>query len=242
MKRSQKIKRSDYKQFLLLALFQPFFYFLGESYGLSMVSSTVASVIIATIPVFTPIFAYMFIREKISYVNIIGLFISFIGILMMVLNQNFSFDASPKGIALLFFAVASAIAYAVVIKKLTFKYSAFTIIKTQNIIGAIYFLPLFLIFDYKQFVTVKPDFELIAAMVQLAVFASSAAYLLFIPVVRQLGINKANMFTNFIPVFTAVISFILLSESFSLNKVAGILIVIAGTSLSQIYKIINRII
>lgn len=242
MKRKQKIERSDYPRFLLLALFQPFLYFLGESYGLSMVSSTIASVIIATIPVFTPVFAYTFIREKISYVNIIGLIISFVGILMMVLNQNFSFDASPTGILLLFFAVASAIAYGIVIKKLTFKYSALTIIKTQNIIGAIYFLPLFLIFDFKQFITITPDFALVAAILQLSVFASSAAYILYIPVVRQLGINRANMFTNFIPVFTALFSLILLSESFTLNKVAGIIVVIAGTSLSQIYKFINRII
>lgn len=242
MKRTQKIHRSDFKYFLLLALFQPFFYFLGESYGLTMVSSTVASVIIATIPVFTPVFSYMLVKEKISYINILGLLVSFIGILMMVFNQDFSFDASPRGIGLLFFAVASAIAYAIVIKRLTFKYSAFTIIKTQNILGALYFLPLFFIFDYQQFITIKPDFEAVSALVQLSVFASSAAYILYIPVVRQLGINRANMFTNFIPVFTALFSLMLLSENFDFNKIAGIIIVIAGTSISQIYKFVNRII
>lgn len=241
MKRNQKIHRSDYKQFLLQALFQPFFYFLGETFGLSMVSSTVAAVIVATTPVFTPVFSYMFVKEKISYINIVGLLVSFVGILMMIFNQDFSFSASPKGVALLFFAVASTIAYAIVTKNLSYKYSAFTIIKTQNMLGALYFLPLFLIFDFHQVITIKPDFELVSALVQLAVFASSAAYIMFIPVVRQLGINRATMFTNFIPVFTALFSFFILSEQFNFNKIAGIIIVIAGTSISQIYKFINRI-
>ena len=80
-------------------------------------------------------------------------------------------------------------------------------------LGALYFLPLFLIFDFHQVITIKPDFELVSALVQLAVFASSAAYIMFIPVVRQLGINRATMFTNFIPVFTALFSFFIYRNS-----------------------------
>lgn len=37
----QKIHRKDLKWFLLLAFTQPFCYFLGESFGLKLVSSTI---------------------------------------------------------------------------------------------------------------------------------------------------------------------------------------------------------
>jgi drug/metabolite transporter (DMT)-like permease len=236
MKRGQKIQKSDYGKFMLLALFQPFLYFLGESFALNIenFSSTVAAVIISTIPLITPFFAYLFVREKVTLLNVIGLIISFCGILLMVVDPDFSFSASPLGILLEFSAVLSAIFYAVVVKKLAFKYSSFTIIKTQNILGAIYFLPLFLIFDWNTFLAITPDTELIYAMLMLAVFASSGAYLLFIPVVRELGINKSNMFTNFIPVFTAITSFFVLFEAFDMNKIIGMVVVIAGVIVSQI--------
>lgn len=240
LKKGQKIEKADYGKFALLALFQPFFYFMGESFGLTMVSSTIAAVIVSTIPVITPLFAFLFIKEKISILNLFGLIISFAGVLLMVFNQDFSFDASPLGVCLEFFAVASAIAYAIVVKNLTHKYSSFTIIKTQNILGALYFMPLFFIFDFKQFLSVPPDFDLVSSLLMLSVFASSGAYLLYIPVVRELGINRANMYTNFIPVFTALFSYIILSETFNFNKIMGMLIVIAGITLSQIYKLIKN--
>ncbi len=240
LKKSQKVHKSDYKTFLILAFIEPLCYFLGESYGLSMnVSSTVASVIIATIPVFTPIAAYFAFKEKLSPLNYFGLFISFIGVLTMVINNDFSFSADPFGVLLLFFAVFSAMFYAVYIKKLAHKYNVFTILSIQNLIGAIYFLPLFLIFDFTHFITIKPNVELITALLQLSIFASTLAFLLFIPVVRDLGVTKANIFTNFIPIFTAIFSYIILSEVLTFNKIVGMLIVISGVLLTQVGNIIN---
>jgi drug/metabolite transporter (DMT)-like permease len=236
MKREQKIEKVDYGKFLLLALFEPFLYFMGESFGLTLVSSTVAAVIVSTIPVISPMFAYFFVKEKISLMNFIGLIISFSGIMLMVFNRDFTFDASPLGVLLEFCAVMAAIFYSVAIKKLTHKYSAFTIIKVQNMLGAIYFLPLFLIFDFNRFISIKPDLELIYSLLMLAVFASSAAFILYIPVIRELGVIKANIFTNFIPVFTAITSYFVLSEAFDMGKILGMTVVIAGVVVSQIYK------
>ncbi|MDO9613572.1 MAG: DMT family transporter, partial [Bacteroidota bacterium] len=65
----QKIKAGDLKLFILMAFFEPFLYFMGESYGLLYVSSTVASVIVATIPLFSPIAAWYFYKEKLSRTN-----------------------------------------------------------------------------------------------------------------------------------------------------------------------------
>ena len=78
-------------------------------------------------------------------------------------------------------------------------------------------------------------------MLMLAVFASTLAFLLFIVVIRELGINKANMFTYLIPVFTAILSYFILSESFSFQKITGIILVITGVSLSQIFRLFKKI-
>lgn len=161
----------------------------------------------------------------------------------MLVNPDLSLNASPKGIFLLFFAVFSAVVYSVIVKKLTHKYTALTIISRQNLIGAFYFLPFFIFFDFKDFILVKPNIDLILAMLQLAVFGSCLAYLFFIMAVANLGMVKANIFTNLIPVFTAVAAYFVLSEVFTIQKIAGILLVIFGILVSQtqgILQLLNR--
>src|SRR6056297_696835 len=70
-KNNFSIKKKDYKYFLILAFFEPFCYFIGENFGIELVSPTVASIIISTIPVVTPIFAYLIIKEKLTKLNIV---------------------------------------------------------------------------------------------------------------------------------------------------------------------------
>lgn len=77
-RKPKTIKKEHYKLFLLSAIFNPFLYFIGESFGLQYVSPTISAVIIATIPVFTPIAALLFLKEKLNWVNVLGLFISFL--------------------------------------------------------------------------------------------------------------------------------------------------------------------
>ena len=65
----QKPTGKDLRLFILMAFFEPFIYFLGESYGLKYVSPTVAAVIVATIPLFTPLAAWYFHKERVKKVK-----------------------------------------------------------------------------------------------------------------------------------------------------------------------------
>ncbi|TVQ14169.1 MAG: DMT family transporter [Bacteroidetes bacterium] len=231
--KKEKVKKEDYKSFVILSFFSPFCYFIGESFGLKYVTPTIAAVIIATIPVFTPMLGYFVFRERITRLNLIGFFISFSGVIIMVLDFEFRFSASPLGVGLLFFAVISALVNIVYLKKLAIKYSSTTIIKVQNLLGALFFLPFFLIFDFSTFITVQPTAELAWALLKLAVFASTLAFVFFTIAVRVIGVARTSVFANLIPVFTAIFSFFLLQESIDLSKILGIIIVISGIFLSQ---------
>ncbi len=235
-KKQEKIKHEDYKLFIISSLFNPFLYFLGETYGIKYTSPTISAVMIATIPLFTPIAAYYTLKEKLSKLNIFGLLISFIGIIIMLVRKNISLNTSPFGILCLLFAVSTSIGYSITLKKLSLKYSALNIIAIQNLLGAIYFLPLFLIFDFKNFISISPNFQLISNLLQLAIFGSSIAFIFYTIAIKEIGVSKANIFSNFIPVFTAVFSYFMLSEYFNLNKILGMAFVIIGVFLSQISK------
>ncbi|MEI6174031.1 MAG: DMT family transporter [Bacteroidota bacterium] len=230
---SEKINRKDYRLILLSALFNPFLYFLGENYGLKFSTPTIAAVIIATIPVFSPLIAYLSVREKLSPINFVGIALSFGGVILMLVTGDLSLAADIRGILFLFGAVFAALLYSVTLRKLTAKYSALTLIAWQNLIGIFLFLPFFLIFESKSFIRVPVNGEIITSMLLLAILASSISFVFFAHSVKLLGISKSNIFSNLIPVFTAIFSFFLLSEGFTLQKIGGIALVIGGVYLSE---------
>jgi len=229
-----KIDRKDYSTFLLLAFFEPFLYFMGESFGLKYVSSTMGAIIIATIPLFSPIAASRFHGEKLSLRNFIGIILSFIGVGIVVFDDSLNFIASPLGIALEFLAVFSAIAYTVVLKNLSHKYNATTIITYQNFIGIFFFLPFWLIFESKTLMTTSFNLPAFIAILKLAIFASCLAFILYAFSLKNLGINNANIFINIIPVLTAVFAWYILDEPLTFRKMVGIAVVITGLFIAQI--------
>jgi drug/metabolite transporter (DMT)-like permease len=230
----QKIKKSDFRLFLTLALFEPFLYFIGESFGLTYVSATVCSVLISTIPVFATIGAWILFREKLRVVNYAGIILSFIGVLVFLLNRDGSISYNLKGLALLMMAVLSAVGYNLTLSRLVGKYSPVYIVNVQNVIGAALFLPIFMITDFKAFIYSDYSPELFLPILALAAFASCSAFILFAYSVGKIGILKANAFTNFIPLFTAFFSFFLMNERLTFQNIAGMLVVIAGIVMAQL--------
>ncbi|PLW97013.1 MAG: EamA family transporter [Marinilabiliales bacterium] len=234
--RVQKVSKKDYGLFLLSAVFNPFIYFIGENYGVKHSSATVSAVIIATIPVFTAIAARTIYKERLSVINILGMVLSLAGIVVMLNGPEFNIRASGKGLIWLTMAVISAVFYAIVLKKLAVKYSSATIVATQNLIGIFLFLPLFFIFDFQQFTETKITGELITNIILLAIFGSSLAFIFFTIGTRELGVSRTNLFSNLIPFFTAVTSFIVLKEEFTAMKIVGMVTVIGGVVMSQIKR------
>ena len=233
-KRLNKIKLKDQKWFLLLALVEPFFYFLGEAYGLTMVTATVGAVIISTIPLIVPFAAYYLFREKLTPMNYLGLVISFGGVLLVVLTRSGGLAADWKGILLMFVAVLSAVSYTMVVKVLAEDYTPITITAYQSFYGLLMFVPLFLIFEIKHLDFSMVTGQSLLAVSYLGVFGSGICFILITIGIRELGAAKANIFANLIPVVTAIVSYFLLKESMPFMKILGIFIVILGLLLSQI--------
>ena len=232
-KKFMKIRKEDRRLFFILAMFEPFFYFLGESFGLTYVSPTVASVIISTIPVIATIGAWLFFKERLKLINYAGIILSFIGIIVFILNKDGSLSFSIKGLALLSFAVVAAVGYNLTLSRLVSYYSPVYIVNVQNVLGALFFLPVFLIFDLRTFITAPHSLASFKPILELSLFASCGAFILFAWSVRHMGISKANVFSNCIPIFTALFSFILMGEKLTFQNITGMAIVIAGLFLSQ---------
>lgn len=229
----QKIRWTDLKWFVLLAFFEPYLYYMGETYGLTMVESTLASVIVSTIPLFAPILAFFVLKERISMANILGIFVSLGGVVLVIYEPNGGFSANPLGVTLLFLAVFAAICYSAILRKISSHYKTINIIFYQSIIGLFFFIPTFFVTDFGSLQQIVITRDAIVSLLMLSVFASVIAFVLFADVVRKIGVARSNVFVNLIPVFTAIFAKIFLNEDLNWLKAIGIVVVVAGLFVSQ---------
>ncbi len=227
------VARRDYGLLILSAFFNPFLYFLCENYGLKLSSPTIAAVIIATIPLFSPLIAFFAVKERLTLLNMGGIVISFFGVVVMLVTPDLSLSGDVNGVLFLFGAVVSALFFSVLLKKLTNKYSALMLVAWQNLIGIFLFFPIFLIYEAKTAISVPINNQIISSFLLLSILASSAAFVLFAHTVKLIGVSKANIYSNLIPVFTAFFSYFLIGESFNIQKTFGIFLVIGGVFLSE---------
>lgn len=235
VKKIQIPRLKDILVFAILAFFEPFLYFLGETNSLQYLDPSTTSVLISIIPLFTPFVAYLFLKERLVLSNIIGIVISIIGIIVLVFDVNFQLQVSWKGLLLVFLSIIAANGYSVMIKKIDTRYSVFNVTMWQNIFGMLFFLPLLLIFEGKELLQKEFDFNAILNIAYLGIFASSFAFIFYMHGLRHLTIARTSVFTNSIPVFTLLISFFLFGEEIDLKKIIGISIIVIGVIFSQMF-------
>jgi len=223
--------RADLPPILLLTLFQPLVYFIAENFGLQHVSASIASIIIATIPVFTPFVAGPILGERIGRWGVAGLALSLGGVAIIVLERQLEAQYTPLGLVLIFTAVLAAVGYSVVVRKTPVRYRPLTLVKLQSLIGMPIIVILALITEGVP--RGLPGTEVALHLVYLGIFPSSVAFVFFSSGIRTLGASRANVFTNLVPGFTAVFAWLLIGEVFTLQKILGMAVVIAGVFAAQ---------
>lgn len=228
------IHRKDLPKFLLLALFEPFLYFLCESYGLKETGSpTLSAMIIATIPIFSIGAGMLFFKEKINLVNIIGIVLSLCGIGLVVMSKDSVGENFIWGIVLLVIAVLSEVGHASITKSLSHNYCSQVIVMYQFLIGSVYLLPLFIFKGLDNFSMRYLSADVLYPVVCLAFLCSSLAFSLWVSTIKNLGVARSSIFSALIPVVAAVAAWILGQEILNARQVTGIIVSTIGVVMSQ---------
>lgn len=226
--------KGDFLSFLLMAICEPFIYFIGESYGLMEVSPGVAALVIGSIPVFLGLSTKVYGHEKADQGFFAGVLISIFGLIVVSFDFNGQLRYSLRGLSLLFLAVASAVFYNQVIKLLSQLHKAETIVFWQSLFGAGLFLPFFLIFEWENFVAGLPYGSSVwQPFFWLSVLASTLSFIIYNHAVKKVGMLKANLFVSLIPAFALLASFWLEIEEVRWYKIVGLLCMIAGVYMAS---------
>lgn len=231
-----RLRKEDVKFFLLLAMFEPFIYFVCETYGIKLTESpTYSAMIVASGPIFSVIVGMLVFKEKFGIVNMLGIAICLGGIVMVTLCSSTVGKAFWIGMILLIAAVLAEVGHASFTKVLSARYAPSVIVMYQFLFGSIYLLPLFLMFGIRDFnPEIYLSWDVWKPILCLAALCSSLAFSLWAYTIKCLGVAKSSIFMATIPLFTAICGWIFGQELLSAMQWAGIFVACIGVAISQI--------
>ena len=201
--------------------------------NIALTSSSVISS--SLMPSFAPsliiIFSLIIFNSKISYLQCIGVFVSFIGFLNIIIRGNIlnlgSLDFVIGDIWMLG-CVACWAFYSVMLKKMPKEIDNISFLFLIFFIGNIFVLP-FYIFESSVnnsfFLNEKYSFLLV---LYVGIGPALISFLLWIKSIKIIGASKSGLFLNLIPIFSSLISIIFLNEIIKLFHIVGALLIFLG--------------
>lgn len=227
-----KYQKGDWRLLVAMAAFEPCLYFIFEAYALMNTSAAQAGMITATLPLLVALGAYLFLRERVSGLSLFGFTIAVAGSIWLSLGSPSS-DHAPNpllGNSLEFFAMCCAAGYTLILKHLSARYRALFLTAVQAFIGAIFFFPLAL---YEGLPT-SWEWQPILAILYLGIIVTLGAYGLFNYAISQMPATLATSFINLLPIFTALLAFLILGEMFTVTQSLAALVVLGGVFIGRI--------
>ncbi|THB68662.1 MAG: DMT family transporter [Desulfovibrio sp.] len=228
-----KLTLAEHGRMMLLALFQPFAYFMCETMGLTLTSASSASLIVTTIPIMVLVMSAVLLKERITGIKTLSVLLSAAGVVMLVMGAadfSWSLEGGLLGDLLMLGAVVAAACYMVLARYLGRKHDALDITFLQMAYGSVLFLPFFL---WK-----LPEFEPSAISNQawvgfafLTVLCSFGAFACYNYTLTKIEASRASVFINGVPVVTVVAAWIALGERLTLVQGLGGAVVITAVLL-----------
>ena len=229
----ERVERKDYWKIAaasLVGLFIPQMTFLM---AITMTSAIDTAIIGTLGPVFTMIFAFLFLREPITGKKAGGVALSFAGILFLIFNSVHEGGAaatSPMGVALLLVNSLSFSLYLGLFRPLISKYSVITFMKWSFLFSLIVSLPI----SAKGLVTT--DYAAIPGNVlweigYLIFFATFVAYFLIPYGQKFIRPTLVSMYSYLQPIIAAIVSILAGVDTLSWQKVLASVLVVGGVIL-----------
>jgi len=228
--------RKDLPFFLVLGFIGITIYHLAQNYGQITVTAGSASLIIASVPVFTALLAKVFLKERLSGKGWFGIFVSITGIAIISWGEGeeYTIDA---GALLIILAAISVSLFFVFQKYLHDRYSPLQITTYSIWVGT-----LFLLVFLPGPIGEMSDTSVgnITTMVYLGIFPGALAYLAWNYALSKAPASILTSVINISPVPAIIIAWIWLGEIPTALAIIGGVVAIAGVLIVNRYGMARR--
>ncbi|MQA74864.1 MAG: EamA family transporter [Solirubrobacterales bacterium] len=197
--------------------------------GEQAVSSSLAAILIAAVPLIIAVLALRFDHdERATGSRLVGLVVGFAGVVALVgLDVAGNADELLGAGAILLAALGYAIG-PMLLKRRLGDLDPRALMAGALAIAAVALTPAALIAPPAQ----VPPLEAIAALIVLGVLCTATAFVLFGALITEVGPSRASVITYVAPVVAVALGVTLLGERPGVGAIAGLLLIIAGSWLS----------
>jgi len=199
-------------------------YHVGLSFGEVTVESGPASVLIASVPVFTAILAVVFLRERLGTLGWIGTGLSFFGVVLISTGEAGTLALEPGALPILLAAISEAMFF-VFQKPYLDKYGSLRF-TTYAIWGGTLFMLIFA--PGLAAAVVEAPLAATVSVVYLGIFPTVIAYLALAYAFARMPASNAVSFLYLVPALAFLIAWLWLGEVPTLLSIVGGVVVLAG--------------
>ena len=212
-----------------LSLFNAFFYIAAHS-----TTAVNLGIIQSTMPGMILLGSFMFFGDRINRLQFSGLLLTLLGVGVIVtqgsLEQLMQLTFN-HGDLLMIFACSFYAMYTVGLKSRP-KISGMVMLAYFSVAAFLMTIPL-MIFESLIYGTLMPGVKGFAIVFYIAIVPSFLSQIFFMRGVDLIGPGSAGLYANLVPIFSAIMAVLLLSEEFALFHLAAMLLVFGGIGLFE---------
>ena len=204
-------------------------------YSLNFTQVISGVLMISTIPVMIIFFCWVFKIEKTNFYQILGVFFSLTGVVVIVTNAdinkllNLNFN---KGDLWMVVAMFSWAMYSALLRKKKFKLSQISFLQTIISAGLILLLPAYLI-EMALGYRVNIHLPFILTLTYVVLFPGLASFFFWIKGISIIGSNRSGIFLHLMPIFSTIMAMLIFNEKFMTFHLIGAILIITGIILSS---------
>jgi len=232
---SEKIDRSDWFRIIACAFFGMVLNMLLFFKGLSLSTPINSSVVITIVPVLLLVMSFFFLKEKITWLKILGIGLGLIGALLLILFGIKTQTNAPNISLGNFFFIINATSYSiylVIVKPLVSKYSSITLMKWFFIFAVIINLPIG-ISEFTKVDWPNLTFDSTWKLTFVVIGTTVLTYLFNIYALKQLRPSTIGAFIYLQPVLATFFAVIMGADSLTILRVLAAVLIFTGVFLSS---------
>ena len=196
------------------------------SFAETRIDSGLAAVIQAAAPIFTVLLAIRIDpSQRVTGLRLVGVGLGFVGVALLVGVQEGGELLGAVAV------VGTALCYAVSVLyagRAIRSFSPLDVSIGQLSVGALLTLPAALL----QWPAETPSAKVVGAVLVLGVLGTGVAYLLYFALIMRAGASRAILVTYRVPAFALVYGSLLLAEPVTASALAGLALILGGTTLA----------
>lgn len=212
-------------------------YFWAENTALTISQSSNVSLIVCTNPLLIMLAGiFIFKREALLPRQIAGSLITFVGMVLVVLNGKFILKLSPVGDLLAFCSAIAWTVYAYSTEKVRSKYSTLFAIRKIFFYGFLTSLPIFALDPHPIPWDTFKEPVVVGNFLCLCIFSNLFGYLIWNKVMDKLGTVLASNYIYALPLITIITAALTIGEHISPVAIAGAAAIVSGMIMAEYKK------